>query len=127
MFNMERYRLPSSPAYLTDRQATPYSPTSIKLHLEPHSSSLTISLPILPDSTLLVITDPQQRQPLEWIPILPISNHFKLHPHSYTHTTINHILEAESSEVVQWFLKEPSPTNQQLKLVHCHLWSRHLT
>ena len=110
MFNAHIYMPPTSPPHLTDSQATPYSLTSIKLHLKPQSSSLSISLPILPGSILSVIMDPQQCQPSDWIPILPILNHFKLHPHSYTHTTV--ILEAGNLEVVQWFLNEPMPTSQ---------------
>ena len=47
VFNMHRYMLPTTPPYSTDSQATPYSLTSIKLHLKPQSSSLSISLPIL--------------------------------------------------------------------------------
>ena len=83
-FNVHRYMLLTTPAYSTESQATPYLLTSIKLHLKPHSSSLSISMPILPGSILLVIMDPQQCRPLDWIPILPIPNHFKQHPYSYT-------------------------------------------
>ena len=75
----------------------------------PHSLFL---LPILPGSILLVITDPHQHQPLDWIPIQLITNHFKLHPCSYTSTTVDHIPEAKTLEVVQQFLKEPMLTSQ---------------
>ena len=118
VFNAHRYLPPTT--YSTDSQATPYLPTSISLNLVPQSSSLSISLTILPGSILSVITDPQQYQPLDWIPILPIPNHFKEHPHSYICTTIDHIPKAKILEVVQLFLKEPMPTSQQLKLVHRH-------
>ena len=91
MFNAHRYTPPTSPAYSTDSQATLYLLTSILLNLEPQSSSLYISLPILPGCILLVISDPQQCQSSDWIPILMIPNHFKLHPCSYIGTNIDHI------------------------------------
>ena len=112
VFNPHRYMPPTSPAYSTDSQATPYLPTSILINLKPQSSSLFISLPILLGGILSVITDPQQCQPLDWIPILLIPNNFKLHPHSYIHTTIDHIPESENLEVVQWLLNDPMPTNR---------------
>ena len=52
MFNAHRYMAPASPVYSTDSQATPYLLTSISLHLKPQSSSLSISLPILPGGIL---------------------------------------------------------------------------
>ena len=58
VFNAHRYTPPTAPVYLTDSQATPYSPTSVKLHLKPQSSSLSISLPIIPGGILMVIMDP---------------------------------------------------------------------
>ena len=120
MFNPHRYTPPTSPVYSTDSQATLYSLTSISINLKLQSSSLFISLPILPGGILLVTTDPQQHQPSDWIPILLILNFFKLHPCS---TTADHIPETENLIVIQWFLNEPMPTSQQHKLVHCHLWS----
>ena len=123
VFNPQRYTLPTSPIYSTDSQATLYLLTSISISLKPQSSPPFISLPILPGGILTVITDPQQCQPLDGIPILPIPNHFMLHPHSYIYTTIKHIPEARYLEVIQQFLNEPMPTSQQLKLVHCHIQS----
>ena len=60
--NAQRYMPPTSPTYSTDSQATLYLQTSISINLEPQSSSLFISLPILPGDILMVITDPQQCQ-----------------------------------------------------------------
>ena len=49
--------------------------------------------------------DPQQCQPSGWVPILPIPNHFKLHPCSHIHTTSTPPLTASQRlkilEVVQ--------------------------
>ena len=112
VFSPYHHTLPTSPAYSSDSQASPYSPTSISIHLEPQSSSSPISLPILLDGVLPVIPDPQQHQPSLWVPILPIPNHFKLHPHSYIYTTIDHLPNAKNLEVVQQFLNKPTPTSQ---------------
>ena len=60
MFSPHRYMPPTSPACSTDSQASLYSLTSILINLKPQSSSLFISLPILPGSILLVRTDLQQ-------------------------------------------------------------------
>ena len=57
-----RYMPPTSPVYLTDSQETPYSLTFIELYLNPQSSSLSISLPILAGGILSVIMDPQHCQ-----------------------------------------------------------------
>ena len=99
-FNPYCYTLPASPAYSTDSQATPYSLTSILIHLQPHSSSRPISLPILLGSTLSVTMHPQQSKVLVWVPILPIPNHFKLYTDSYIHTTIDHLPNAENLELI---------------------------
>ena len=64
IFNACNYTLPTSPAYSTDSQAIPYLPTSILIHLKHQSSSSPISLPILLDSFLPVISDHQQCQTL---------------------------------------------------------------
>ena len=111
-FHTYRYKPPTSPQYSTASQATPYSPTSISINLKPQSSSLFISVSILPGGILSVVIDPQQCQPSNWIPILPIPNHFKLHPCSYIYTTIDHMPEAKNLEVVQQFLNKPMPTSQ---------------
>ena len=92
---------------------------------EPQNSSLYISLPILHSSILSVTLDPQQHQPLDWIGILPIPNQFNLLQCSYICTTIKYTPEAKNGEVIQQFLNKPTPTNQQLKLIHLPLWSRH--
>ena len=112
VLNTHRYIPPTSPAYTTDSQATPYSLTSISLHLKPLSSSLSNSFPLLPGSILLVITDPQQCQPLDWIPIQLIPNNSKLHPHSYISITISHITEAKTFQSCSVVLKQ-TYANQQ--------------
>ena len=111
VFNRQRYTLSILPAYSTDSQTTPYLPTSILINLEPQSSPPFISLPLLPGGILTVITDPQQCQPSDGIPILPISNHSKLHPCSYICTTNDHIPRPEigshSAVLKQIFANQP--------------------
>ena len=101
VFTPYHYTLPTSPAYSTDCQETPYLLTSISIHLEPQSSSSPISFHIQIGSVLPVIPNPQHCQPFVWVPILPIPNHLKVHLHSYICTTIDHIPNAGNLEVVQ--------------------------
>ena len=78
-FNPHRYIPPTSPAYSTDSQATPYSPS---LHLDQPQTPKFITLYFTAHPTSH--NRPQQCQPLEWIPILLIPNNL-----NYIHVVVS--------------------------------------